>query len=116
MRTETGPYGRAIPRRGADSDIAVHGRAAGFLQPFTMQLVHVTFLAAVLSLQACGGGSGGGSDDSATSVHAPRYGNARSHPRQRADLTPDTGRVMANIGSGQVSLIARFGKTLESMQ
>ena len=71
-----------------------------------------------MSLQACGGGSGGGSDDSASSFHAPWYGTARSHPRQQADLTPETGRVMANqaVGREVASLFARFGKTLESME
>ena len=82
-----------------------------------MKLVHATPLACVVSLQACGGGSGGGSDDSASGFHPPSYGNARSGPRWQADLTSVTDWVVAyqDVGSELAPLTVRFRKTLESM-
>jgi C1A family cysteine protease len=79
-----------------------------------MKLVHAALLAALLTLQGCGGGDGGnasnGSNDSneyASGFYAPSYGDARGNTRWQADLTSVTDRVVSyqDAGSELASLV-----------
>lgn len=69
-----------------------------------MKLVHATLLAALLTLQGCGGDA---SNEYATGFYTPTYGDARGDTRWQADLNDATSQVVAyqDAGSDLASLI-----------